>query len=180
MPITLHDSRLLCRAAALSKLLNSAWPTARKGGQATFAVSNSTPPDRYDIEQWINIEAIQLLVHHASAVIAAIVIFAFVARLAIWLLPHGFVRKVVVIIDDVVLIGLLLYFGYEMLVYLWNRRPPVQRNAATRSRFRHRRVLSAGLLAGADRETAWRGLAGARAAYSPSRGNRRLAGISLS
>jgi hypothetical protein len=40
------------------------------------------------------------------------------------------VRKVVVIIDDVVLIGLLVYFGYEMFVYLWNRRPPVQRNAS--------------------------------------------------
>jgi hypothetical protein len=75
---------------------------------------------------------IQLLVHHASAVVAAIVIFALVARLAIWLLPHGFVRKVVVVIDDVVLIGLLLYFGYEMLIYLWNRRPPMQRNAAAR------------------------------------------------
>jgi hypothetical protein len=73
-----------------------------------------------------------LLVHHASGVVAAILIFALVARLAIWLLPHGFVRKVVVIIDDVVLIGLLLYFGYEMLVYLWNRRPPVERNAAAR------------------------------------------------
>ena len=64
--------------------------------------------------------------------VAAIVIFALVARLAIWLLPHGFVRKIVVIIDDVVLIGLLLYFGYEMLVYLWNRRPPMERNAAAR------------------------------------------------
>ena len=67
--------------------------------------------------------------------VAAIVIFALVARLAIWLLPHGFVRKVVVIIDDVVLIGLLLYFGYEMLVYLWNRRPPMQRNAALGAAF---------------------------------------------
>jgi hypothetical protein len=66
-------------------------------------------------------------------VVAAIVIFALVARLAIWLLPHGLVRKIVVIIDDVVLIGLLLYFGYEMFVYLWNRRPPVQRNAAIRA-----------------------------------------------
>jgi hypothetical protein len=72
-----------------------------------------------------------LLVHHASAVIAAIVIFALVARLAIWLLPHGLVRKIIVIIDDVVLIGLLLYFGYEMLVYLWNQRPIVERKATT-------------------------------------------------
>ncbi|MGA7760513.1 MAG: hypothetical protein WCA59_02120, partial [Candidatus Binataceae bacterium] len=103
--------------------------------KSTFAVSNSTPPDRYDIEQWINFDAIQLLVHHASAVVAAIVIFALVARLAIWLLPHGLVRKVVVVIDDVVLIGLLLYFGYEMFVYLWNRRPPVQRNAALGAAF---------------------------------------------
>jgi len=68
-------------------------------------------------------------------VVAAIVIFALVARLAIWLLPHGLVRKIVVIIDDVVLIGLLLYFGYEMFVYLWNRRPPVQRNAAIGAAF---------------------------------------------
>ena len=103
---------------------------SQREGKPTFAVSNTAPPDRFDIEQWINFDAIQLLVHHASAVVAAIVIFALVARLAIWLLPHGFVRKVVVIIDDIVLIGLLVYFGYEMFVYLWNRRPPVQRNAA--------------------------------------------------
>lgn len=62
--------------------------------------------------------------------VAAIVIFALVARLAIWLLPHGLVRKIVVVIDDVVLIGLLLYFGYEMFIYLWNRRPPMQSNAS--------------------------------------------------
>lgn len=95
-----------------------------------MALGNSASPNRLDIEQWINFDAIQLLVHHASAVVAAIVIFALVARLAIWLLPHGMVRKIVVVIDDVVLIGLLLYFGYEMFVYLWNRRPPVERNAS--------------------------------------------------
>jgi hypothetical protein len=67
-------------------------------------------------------------------VVAAIVIFAFVARLAIWLLPHGLVRKIVVVIDDIVLILLLVYFGWDMLVYLWNRRatlqPPVKTGAA--------------------------------------------------
>jgi hypothetical protein len=63
-------------------------------------------------------------------VVAAIVIFALVARLAIWLLPHGIVRKFVVIIDDFVLIGLLLYFGYEMFVYLWNRKPPLSGGAS--------------------------------------------------
>src|SRR6202158_2918972 len=97
-------------------------------GRLTVAASNPASSDRFDIEQWINFDAIQLLVHHASAVVAAIVIFALVARLAIWLLPHGLVRQIVIIIDDVVLITLLLYFGWEMLIYLWNRRPPVERN----------------------------------------------------
>lgn len=62
-------------------------------------------------------------------------IFGLVARLAIWLLPHGLVRKVVVIIDDVVLIGLLLYFGWEMFVYLWNGRSPIERKAEVGAAF---------------------------------------------
>src|SRR5580700_1266943 len=129
-------------------------------GRLTVAASNTAPPDRFDIEQWINFDAIQLLVHHASAVVAAIVIFALVARLAIWLLPHGFVRKIVVIIDDVVLIGLLLYFGYEMLVYLWNRRPPVQRNAALGAAF-----AAVPAYLPPPIEAAWRDRAPARAAH---------------
>jgi hypothetical protein len=64
-------------------------------------------------------------------VVGAIVIFALVARLAIWLLPHGIVREIVVVIDDIVLILLLVYFGWDMLVYLWNRRATVQSPAAT-------------------------------------------------
>jgi hypothetical protein len=133
-------------------------------GKPTFAVSNTAPPDRFDIEQWINFDAIQLLVHHASAVVAAIVIFALVARLAIWLLPHGFVRKIVVIIDDVVLIGLLLYFGYEMLVYLWNRRPPVQRNAALGAAFAAVQAYLPAYLP-PPIEAAWRDCAPAHAAH---------------
>jgi hypothetical protein len=95
-----------------------------------LALDNSASADHAGIAQWINLQAIQLLVHHASAVVAAIVIFALVARLAIWLLPKGAVRKIVVVIDDVVLIGLLIYFGYEMLVFLWNRRPMVERRTS--------------------------------------------------
>lgn len=86
--------------------------------------------DRWGIEQWINVDAIQLLVHHASAVAAAIVVFALVARLAIWLLPHGLVREIVVIIDDIVLIGLVAYFGWEMFRYLWSRRGGAARSNA--------------------------------------------------
>jgi uncharacterized protein YacL len=95
-----------------------------------LALGNLASADRPGIEHWVNLEAIQLLVHHASGVVAAIVIFALVARLAIWLLPHGLVRQIVVVIDDIVLIGLLVYFGYEMFVYLWNASSTVERKAS--------------------------------------------------
>ena len=115
----------------MSKLVDSAAANWFRGEVTlTFALGNSGPSVDFSIEHWINLQAIQLLVHHASSVVAAIVIFALVARLAIWLLPHGLVRKIVVVIDDVVLIGLLLYFGYEMFVYLWNRKPPLERGTA--------------------------------------------------
>jgi hypothetical protein len=116
------------------KLLTFAMVDEPMEGRPTFAVSGPIE-NLWAIEHWINIEAVQLLVHHASAVVAAIVIFAFVARLAIWMLPHGLVRKVVVIIDDVVLILLLVYFGWDMLVYLWNRRATMQPHAAIGAAF---------------------------------------------
>lgn len=76
----------------------------------------------FELERWLNLHAIQALVHHASAMVVAIVVFAVVARLAIYLLPHNRVRNAVVIIDDIVLIGLVAWFGWELFVYLWNRR----------------------------------------------------------
>jgi hypothetical protein len=91
--------------------------------QRIIAFDNQSSAGQFEIERWINVEAIRLLVHHASAVVAAIVIFAGVARIAIWLLPHGPVRRIVVIIDDIVLIALVAWFGYEMLEYLWQRHP---------------------------------------------------------
>lgn len=54
--------------------------------------------------------------------IVAIVVFSVVARLAIFLLPHTRVRRAVVIIDDIVLIGLVGWFGWQLFVYLWNHR----------------------------------------------------------
>lgn len=57
--------------------------------------------------------------------VVAIVVFSLVARLAIYLLPHGSIRKAIVIIDDIVLIGLVGWFAWELFVYLWNRRERV-------------------------------------------------------
>lgn len=54
--------------------------------------------------------------------VAAVLVFAGVGRLVVFLMPHGAFRRVVVIIDDIVLTGLMAWFGWELFVYLWNRR----------------------------------------------------------
>ena len=66
-----------------------------------------------------------MLVHHASVMVAAILVFAFVGRLVFYLMPHGTIRRALIIIDDVVLIGLMAFFAWELFVYLWNRRERV-------------------------------------------------------
>jgi hypothetical protein len=91
--------------------------------ERTGAQGNGSPRGNLtEIERWVNLHAIQALIHHASAMIVAIVVFSIVARLAIYLLPHTRVRRAVVIIDDIVLIGLVGWFGWQLFVYLWNQR----------------------------------------------------------
>ncbi|HZO80722.1 MAG TPA: hypothetical protein VFB33_03430 [Candidatus Binataceae bacterium] len=98
---------------------------ARGKGRESVTVAQGNQalhPHLLELERWINLHAIQALVHHATGMIVALIVFAIVARLAIYLLPHNRVRYAVVIIDDIVLIGLVAWFGWELFVYLWNRR----------------------------------------------------------
>jgi hypothetical protein len=84
------------------------------------------------LEDWIHIEAIRVITHHASAVLVAIVVFGIIGRLVSHLLPEGRARKIVIVIDDVVLILVLILFAVEMLVYLWGRYLPfIDRPALT-------------------------------------------------
>ena len=101
-------------------------------------VSNSPSPDHFHIERWINFPTIQLLVHRASAVVAAIVVFALVARIAAWLLPQGRLRRVVLFVDEIVLLGLLMYLGYKLLYHVWNPRLPIRGALGARRLRRHR------------------------------------------
>jgi len=76
------------------------------------------------LEDWIHIEAIRAITHHASAVLVAIVVFGIIGRLVSYLLPEGGARKIVIVIDDIVLILVLILFAVEMLAYLWGRPLP--------------------------------------------------------
>jgi uncharacterized protein YecT (DUF1311 family) len=74
-----------------------------------------------DLGDWLHLDAIQALVHHASAVITAIFIFAITARLIAYLIPDGHAKKLVMIIDDVVLLAVFGLAGWRLLNYMWLR-----------------------------------------------------------
>lgn len=74
-----------------------------------------------DVTKWIHLEAIQALVHHATAVATAIFLFALTARLISYLIPDGLAKRLVVIIDDIILLAVFALAGYRLLTYLLER-----------------------------------------------------------
>jgi len=74
-----------------------------------------------ELHDWVHIDAIQALVHHATAVIAAIFLFGITARLIAFLIPDGHAKKMVIIIDDVVLLAVFALAGWRLLNYMWER-----------------------------------------------------------
>jgi len=70
------------------------------------------------IEEWINLEAIKVLTHHTSAVVAAVVMFWFVGFIVQHLLHEGTLKRCVLIVDEFVLLCLFVYFAYQLFIYL--------------------------------------------------------------
>jgi uncharacterized protein YecT (DUF1311 family) len=74
-----------------------------------------------ELHEWVHLDAIQALVHHATAVVTAIFLFAVTARLITYLIPDGYAKKIVIIIDDVILLAVFALAGYRLLNYMWVR-----------------------------------------------------------
>ena len=74
-----------------------------------------------EVTKWIHLEAIQALVHHATAVATAIFLFALTARLISYLIPDGPAKRLVLIVDDIILLAVFALAGYRLLTYLLER-----------------------------------------------------------
>ncbi len=72
--------------------------------------------------EWLDIKALRALSQHASAVLAAILFFALVGSLLRWVLPPGTVRDILEWVENAVLIGLFLWFAWQMTCVLWKGR----------------------------------------------------------
>jgi hypothetical protein len=71
-----------------------------------------------ELANWIHLEAIRRLVHHTSAVIATLVLFSLVGFLIQRLMHDGPIKRVVLWVDELALLGLFVYFAYELFLSL--------------------------------------------------------------
>ena len=71
--------------------------------------------------EWINLDAIRLLSHHTSAVVAAVVLFWLVGWLVRRMLDDSIMKRLVLLLDELVLVCIFGYFAYELLFFLYLR-----------------------------------------------------------
>ncbi len=83
--------------------------------------SNSLQATAAGTARWLNLEALQLFTHHASAVVAAIVLFWLVGWLVRRMLHDSIIKRAVLLLDELVLLCIFVYFAYELLFVLFMR-----------------------------------------------------------
>jgi len=71
-----------------------------------------------NLEQWLDLEAIKLLTHHTSAVVTAVLLTALVGFLVQRLLHDGFAKKCILWLDELLIVGLFVWFAYELFLAL--------------------------------------------------------------
>jgi hypothetical protein len=81
-------------------------------------LSHEAPPG---IARWINFEAIQLLTHHTTGVVAAVVLFWFVGWLVRRMLHDSIIKRAVLLLDEFALFCIFAYFAYELFFLLYLR-----------------------------------------------------------
>jgi uncharacterized membrane protein YGL010W len=82
------------------------------------AAAHSAPPG---VAGWINLEVIQLLTHHTSSVVVAVVLFWLVGLVIQRMLHDSIMKRAVLLLDEVVLLCIFAYFAYELLFFLYQR-----------------------------------------------------------
>jgi hypothetical protein len=70
------------------------------------------------LAHWIDLESIKLLTHHTSAVITAVLLTALVGFLVQRLLHDGFAKKCILWLDEFLIVGLFVWFAYELFLAL--------------------------------------------------------------
>ena len=70
------------------------------------------------LRKWFDVEAIQAISRHLSAVLPAYISFKIVAEVAEWALPEGRLKNMLGRVDEFILFCVVLYFAIEVLFFL--------------------------------------------------------------
>jgi hypothetical protein len=77
----------------------------------------------HGLEAWINLQVIQKLTHHTTEVIVAVLLFSLVGFIVKRLMHDSLVKRAVLLIDELVLFCLFVYFAYELIIFLYRALP---------------------------------------------------------
>jgi hypothetical protein len=91
------------------------------GSDAEGVAEASGRPNGHAIVEWIHLEAIQLLVRHASAVIATLLLSALVGFLIQRVMRDGPIKHLVILIDQLFVAGVILFLVAEMAFHFWQK-----------------------------------------------------------
>jgi hypothetical protein len=75
----------------------------------------------HSIADWIHIEAIQLLVYHATAVIAALLLSAVVGFVIQKLMREGPIKHLIILIDEIFVAAVVLFLVAEVGLHFWQK-----------------------------------------------------------
>jgi hypothetical protein len=94
-----------------------------RGLAAAPAAAGQLDWAEHALEGWINIRVIQRLTHHTTEVIAAVVLFSLVGFIIKRLMHDSPVKRAVLLLDELVLLCLFIYFAYELIIFLYRTAP---------------------------------------------------------
>jgi hypothetical protein len=73
-------------------------------------------------EEWLDLKSIKALSQHGSATLTAFLLFALLGYALDWVPLPDVVRSTLKGVDDIVLVGLVLWFVWQMALVLWKGR----------------------------------------------------------
>ena len=78
-------------------------------------------PAGHSIEDWIHLEVIRLLVYHATAVIAALLLSAAVGFVIQRLMREGPIKHLIILIDEIFVALVILFLVAEVGLHFWQK-----------------------------------------------------------
>lgn len=72
--------------------------------------------------KWIDVESLQSLSEHVSAMAGVAICFRLIAWLIEWAVPEGLIQTIILTIEEVIFLGLFVWFAYQLARLLWKGR----------------------------------------------------------